>query len=599
MKTEIVNSKPVAASVPRRSGFVLIVDDEEQNRMLLRDPLEARGYEIAEAENGQQALQRVAERLPDVVLLDVMMSGMDGFEVCRRLKNDPKTAPIPVLMVTALSERKERIMGIAAGANDFLNKPVDLQDLTLRVRNAVSIRQLYVQLQNEASCRLNNLDQLVTQRTTELQSANERLKKEIAQRMQTEKALRLSEKRFSKAFRATPIPLAIQSLREENFVDANEGFQKLTGFSREELIGRTPDELNLWSDPGAGKAVLNKLHQEMSVRNLSCRLRSKSTQTHDILLSVELFELDGEPFLLTIAEDITEQIKLENRLCQAQKMQAVGQLAAGVAHDFNNILTVVQGHVSLLLAAKPAESPDRRPLQTIAAAAERASKLVRQLLTFSRKQFVQLRPMNIRDVLSTVAEILPRVLGEHIAVEVSAAADLPLINADAGMIEQMLMNLVVNAGEAMAGGGHLTLSLQAVQVTSEAARENLEARPGKFICLSVLDTGCGIAPEILPRIFEPFFTTKPMGKGTGLGLATVYGIAKQHEGWIEVQSQLGQGTTFHVFLPTCDKKTEASPARPLPQRSQGGKETLLVAEDEKEVRQTHVGICRFDFSQSR
>src|SRR5581483_11883056 len=269
----------------------------------------------------------------------------------------------------------------------------------------------------------------------------------------TEKALRLSEERFSKAFRASPIPLAIQSLREEKFIDVNQGFQDLTGYSRTELIGRTPQQLKLWSDPSSAQVLIKRLHEEMSVRNLNCQLQSKSGSLRDILVSVELFELDGEPFLLTISQDITEQTKLENQLRQSQKMEAVGQLAAGVAHDFNNILTVVQGHTSLLLARKPADSTDRKPLETISAAAHRASKLVRQLLTFSRKHFIQVRPINIRDVLIGVSEMFPRLLGEHITVKIQAADDLPVINADASMLEQMLMNLAINARDAMPSGG--------------------------------------------------------------------------------------------------------------------------------------------------
>ena len=269
-------------------------------------------------------------------------------------------------------------------------------------------------LSHQVKNRLNDLDQAVSQRTTELQSANEQLKQEIAERMQVEKALRLSEERFSKAFKASPMPLAIQSLRQEKFVDANLGFQQLTGFSHAELIGRTPQELNICGDPAEDTTIFEKLHQQMSVRSLPRRLRAKSGQLRDILMSVELFELDGEPLLLTIAQDITEQITLEHQLRQAQKMEAVGQLAAGVAHDFNNILTVIQGHATLLLATRPPESSDRKPLQTIIAASDRASKLVRQLLTFSRKQFVKMTPMDIGStLLGHLGHAAPRPARNH------------------------------------------------------------------------------------------------------------------------------------------------------------------------------------------
>ena len=410
--------------------------------------------------------------------------------------------------------------------------------------------------------------------------------------MQMETALRLSEERFSKAFKASPIPLAIQSLKEEKFLDANQGFQNLTGFDRAELIGRTAQELNLWTDPTETSTILESLHQQMSVRNFPRRLRNKSSQQRDILMSVELFELNGEPLLLTIAQDRTEQITLENQLRQAQKMEAVGQLAAGVAHDFNNILTVIQGHSMLLLATKPPESSDRKPLQTIAAASERASKLVRQLLTFSRKQFVKMCLMEIGDTFSTISDMLPRVLPENIQVTINAAPDLPWINADAGMMEQMLMNLAVNARDAMVEGGRLTLSAEKIEVAPGVVRNHQDACPGRFVCLSVADTGCGMLPDVLSHIFEPFFTTKPVGKGSGLGLATVYGIAKQHQGWVEVESQPGQGSIFRVFIPASHVQPQVEPVPSASEPVRGGSETILVVEDEETVREFVVEVLR-------
>jgi len=259
----------------------------------------------------------------------------------------------------------------------------------------------------------------------------------------------------------------------------------------------------------------------------------------------------------------------------------VGRLAAGVAHDFNNILTVVQGHARLLLGGKPPDSADRASLQTISAAAERAGKLVRQLLMFSRKQVVQMRPITIQEALSAVSEMLPRVLGENIVLSVSAPSRVPCIMADAGMMEQMLMNLAVNARDAMPNGGRLTISAELVELSPSLARQNQDARPGQFVRLSVADTGCGIAPEIMPRIFDPFFTTKPLGKGTGLGLATVFGIAKQHEGWVEVESQPGYGSTFHIFIPACAAAPEAtSPTLSLDGQPQRREEVPAALVDE-------------------
>lgn len=342
------------------------------------------------------------------------------------------------------------------------------------------------------------------------ESANENLKQAIAARRQVQKALRRYAERFSKAFKSNPIPLAIQSLAREEFVDANLGFQELTGYSREELLGHTPVELQLWTEAHDHSEILQKLRAQMSIRNQPCHLRTHSGQLRDTLMSVEVFELDGETFILTVAQDITEQFKLETQLHQSQKMDAVGLLAAGVAHDFNNLLTVILGHTELLLNGMSPAAPDYSSLHAIVAAVERATKLVRQLLTFSRKQYLQVRPMQIQKTLTALSELLPQVLGEEIKVRVIAAPGLPPINADAVMMEQMLMNLAVNARDAMPEGGELIIRADCVELGTEAAGSNPEARPGRFLRLSVTDTGCGISNDLLPRIFEPFYTT-PIG----------------------------------------------------------------------------------------
>jgi two-component system, cell cycle sensor histidine kinase and response regulator CckA len=280
-----------------------------------------------------------------------------------------------------------------------------------------------------------------------------------------------------------------------------------------------------------------------------------------------------------------DQLKKEIAEGQAQKMEAVGQLAAGIAHDFNNILAVVQGNASLLLDGKLSDDKETKPLETICAAVDRASKLVRQLLTLSRKQLPELQPMNIRDTLTAASEMLPGVFTPTIDIEFRVQPEVPDISADADMLESLLMNLAFNARDAMPAGGRLKVSVDTVEIAAEAARDNPQMRPGRFVRLSVADTGCGIAPEILPRIFEPFFTTKPAGKGTGLGLAAVYGIVRQHHGWVEVQSKVNEGTTFHVLIPAiASVKPAQKPAPPKPSGSSVSGETILVVEDEPDLR---------------
>ena len=552
-------------------------------------------FEIDSAHQGEEGLAKVqqaaaAGRPYAMAFVDVRMPpGWDGVETISRIWQ--QYPDLQVVICTAYSDYSWANMIGKIGKTDslvILKKPFDNIEV-LQLAHALTEKW---HLSHQVKNRLQDLDEAVGRRTTELQSANEQLKQQIAERMQIEKALRLSEERFSKAFKASPIPLAIQSLREEKFLDANEGFQKLTGFDRGELVGQTPQALNFWNNPAENGAMLEKLHQQMSLRNLPRSLRSKSGQLREILLSVELFELDGEPLLLTIAQDMTEQIALENQLRQSQKMEAVGQLAAGVAHDFNNILTVIQGHSAILLSTKSPESADHKSLATILRTSERAAKLVRQLLTFSRKQFVSMKPVQAGNVFSTISELLARVLPENIEVVINLGRPQPCFNADTGMMEQMLMNLALNARDAMPQGGRITFSADIVEVSPGQAGKNPDARPGQFVRLSVTDTGCGMTPDILSHIFEPFFTTKPVGKGTGLGLATVYGIAKQHLGWTEVDSQPGQGTTFRIFVPSCYVAAESDTTLVEIKPASRGTETILVVEDEEGVRDFVVEVLK-------
>ncbi len=274
---------------------------------------------------------------------------------------------------------------------------------------------------------------------------------------------------------------------------------------------------------------------------------------------------------------------LEVQLRHSQKMEAIGQLAGGVAHDFNNLLTVITGHAELSLMQFPISGPQRDSLLQIAMAGERAAQLTRQLLTFSRRQLFQPAPVGINAIIEEIVKMLRRMVGENVAIEMELAPALPNVHADAGMIEQVLMNLVVNARDAMTEGGQILIKTGSCTIEDVHSQSNLGAKPGPSVFLSVADKGTGIDPEHLAHIFEPFYTTKEVGAGTGLGLATVYGIVQQHNGWIEVESEVGKGTTFSVFVPaTTEVAAGHGPSDADDLR--GGKETILLAEDEEFVR---------------
>ena len=280
------------------------------------------------------------------------------------------------------------------------------------------------------------------------------------------------------------------------------------------------------------------------------------------------------------AGDVTDQRQLAEQLRQSQKLESVGRLAAGIAHDFNNLLTVIQGYSDILrmeLADRPRSA---EAVAEIAAAGERAANLTRQLLLFSRKQVAQRSLVDLNELTGNLTKMLGRLLGEDIALRLDCRPGLPLVSADPGMIEQVITNLAVNARDAMPAGGRLKIATSVVDLDAAHVRGNAEAQPGRFVCLTVADTGSGIAPETLAHIFEPFFTTKEVGKGTGLGLATVYGIVMQHQGVVEVTSQPGEGTRFHIYLPAASRAETESTAAAMSGGVQGGNETILLVEDE-------------------
>jgi PAS domain S-box-containing protein len=279
-----------------------------------------------------------------------------------------------------------------------------------------------------------------------------------------------------------------------------------------------------------------------------------------------------------------ERTRVEEQLRQAQKMEAFGQLAGGVAHDFNNILAVIMGYTQLLLEADDRNAEDKDYLKQVYTAGERAAHLTRQLLTFSRNKEMEVIDLNLNEVIANMSKMLGRVIREDINLQCNFATGLPTVQADEGMMEQVLMNLAVNARDAMPKGGQLIIGTDRVVHDAASIQSNPEARDGEFVRLTVQDTGCGMTPEIQARIFEPFFTTKDIGKGTGLGLATVYGIVKQHRGWIEVDSKVGGGTIFRIFFPANPVPEVAPQAAAVESPIAGGKETILLVEDEAALR---------------
>jgi signal transduction histidine kinase len=292
-----------------------------------------------------------------------------------------------------------------------------------------------------------------------------------------------------------------------------------------------------------------------------------------------------------LSAEIAERKRVEGQLLQAQKMEAVGQLAGGIAHDFNNILAATILQLELVQDDPELTARLRAELKEVEKGAHKAADLTRQLLLFSRQQIMQVKPLDLNEVLTDLLKMLRRLLGEHIEVALLGEPGPLWVDADASMMQQVVMNLCVNARDAMPKGGRLMLDSRRVEISASTTLAYADARPGIFICLSVSDTGCGIDPRTLPHIFEPFFTTKEVGRGTGMGLATVYGIVKQHLGWIEVESKAGAGTTFRIYLPARLKAPDGKPVEPLPPVPLG-QETILVVEDDLPVQKLVVASLK-------
>ena len=547
-------------------------------------------FTIDSAYQGQEGLTMVKKAVDEkkpysIAFVDMRMPpGWDGIETIRHIWN--ACPDVQIVICTAYSDHSWGDIIKSLGQSDgllILKKPFDNVEV-LQLAHALAKKWL---LARAANARMNDLDEQVNARTAALSQANAQLRSEVTQRAAIESALRSSEERFQKAFRAASVPMAILHAGTHVILDANDRLSALAARTREEIIGQTPTSLSLFLDPGDDAWIFQRVREHERVCDRNCRIRRHAQENGEALVSVEPVQLAGEDCLLIAMLDVTAQRQLEAQLRQAQKMEAVGQLAAGVAHDFNNLLTVIQGHTSLQLARAGQTKDTIDSLKEIGMATDRAGELTKRLLAFSRKQVMQRKPLDITACIVRVYPMLLTMVGESVRLKNTCPTGLPAVFADANCLEQIIINLTVNARDATPPGGTIHIDAESVDIDEAAASKNPDARKGRFVCLQVTDTGSGMDEQVLARIFEPFFTTKEVGKGTGLGLSTVYGIAKQHEGWVEVSSKPGAGSSFRIYLPVSDAPI-AAPIDPQPPvKNSGAREmhrTVLVVEDESSLR---------------
>jgi PAS domain S-box-containing protein len=540
--TTTVRSQRVGGPLRTPAPVILIVEDDAAISEMLREVMETEGYRVDIAVNGTDGLTRIEADGIDLVLLDLMLPEMGGLELCRRVRARQDRAYLPIIMVTALAGEAQRHAGFLAGADDYVTKPYNLDEVLDRVRAWVATRQ-----------RLVACFEVQTRLAAIVDCSND-------------------------AIIATSLGGMIHSW--------NPAAERLFGYRAEEVLGQS---LRLLIPPDQAAelpALLQRIAQGERIADYETVRVRKDGRRLDVALSMA--PLTGPTGRITgtsaTCHDITERKQLEEQLRQAQKMEGIGQLAGGVAHDFNNLLTVINGFSELLTLQLAPTDPHRGPLEEILKAGERAAGLTQQLLAFSRRQALLPQVVDLNGIVADTEALLRRLLGEDIDLLAVLRPELGRVRVDPRQLQQVILNLAVNARDAMPQGGRLTIETANVELDAGYAGQHAAVSPGAYVMLAVSDTGSGMDAETQAHIFEPFFTTKEPGQGTGLGLSMIYGIVKQSSGDIWVYSEPGHGTIFKLYFPRVADEAE-QPASPTPPvQAPSGTETILLVEDEAPVR---------------
>jgi PAS domain S-box-containing protein len=536
---------------------IMIVEDESIIASVIAGALKKFEYEVIDILNtGEAAAAAALRKKPDLILMDIRLQGaMDGIAAVEQIQ---KQMDIPIIYLTAYAD--EPTLERAKKTKPFGYIPKPFQEIELKTTIEMALYKHGFELQ-----------------------------------------LKESEAKYRTLFENSQDVIYISD-KMGNVLEINPAGLSLFGYEREEILGIKPDQL--YADPHGCKSFLAQIKNKKNLKEYELRLKNKKG---DIIYGLEtansITDKDGKiSGFQGIIRDITERKRaeaerksLEAQLFQAQKMEALGQLAGGVAHDFNNLLTGIRGFAQFAFNETPQDSPTRADLTEVLKLSKRAEALTRQLLAFSRKQTLEHEVLTINQTVKEMMNMLIRLIGKKIELDFVLAPDLGNVDADPGQLEQMLVNLTLNARDAMPGGGKLTVETANVFLDQDYARANINVTPGEYIMLAISDTGCGMDDNICPHIFEPFFTTKPPGKGTGLGLSTVYGIVNQLKGSIGVDSKPGQGTIFKIYLPrVAAAAVEKTPGAARKEPRTAG--TILIVDDDAavlQIAQRAIEVCGY------
>jgi PAS domain S-box-containing protein len=561
---------------------ILIVDDNDSDRLVLRYYLEHFHCRILEAADGAEGLAVALREKPCLIISDALMPGMDGFQFLREVRRSPEIRDVPFIFYSAVyTGQKDEELARSLGADDFIVKPLEPDEFNAELTRV--LRSLEKERPSPSAYLLESEEEY-------LRSYSDVVAAKLEEKV---RELSASEGKFRKFFAGMRDVVVIVD-GDRIILDANEpALTDAFGYSRDEVVERNerilfPDE-SAYRKMGDFLSLLSDTHTRGLLETV---YRRKNGELFHAEVSGNrlMDERDTVSGYISVIRDITEKKKLEEQLHHAQKMEALGTLASGIAHDFNNIISAIIGFSSIAQMRLTHDDPLQGTMREILSAGERAAALTRGILDYSRRDLARKEPVDINEVILQSSKFLQRVIGEDVLLDVKTGEEGLIVLGDRGELEQVFMNLATNARDAMPEGGKLLVETGRFEMGTEFIAAHGFGKAGEYILITVTDTGLGIDEATRKRIFEPFFTTKGPGKGTGLGLSIIYGIIKQHQGFINVYSEPGRGTTFRIYLPVVSAARKAG--YPSMCAMRGGNETLLVVEDSDEIRSLFIMILK-------